>query len=151
MSKKEWGNATWYLFHTLAEKLKPEFTHDAREVYNEIYKICGNLPCQECLDHATKTLKYVNVNNIKTREDLIILIWQFHNKVNAKANKQQFTLEECNELYKKSNMRNVVNNFLYIMKQKSGSERAMLLSHHRNSSLKNFTNYINKNLHKFNI
>ena len=25
MQKKVWGNATWYIFHTLAEKLKPEF------------------------------------------------------------------------------------------------------------------------------
>lgn len=150
MTKKEWGNAAWYLFHTLAEKLKPEFTHDASEVYNEIYKICSNLPCPECLDHAIKTLQNVNVNNIKTREDLITLLWQFHNKVNARVNKQQFSLEECNKLYKKSIMRNVVNNFLYIMKQKLGNDRAMLLSHHRNNCITNFINYMNINLHKFN-
>ena len=36
MSKQQWGNATWYLFHTLAEKLKPEFTSESGELFRQI-------------------------------------------------------------------------------------------------------------------
>jgi len=150
MSKKEWGNATWYLFHTLAKKLKPESSNDILELYNQIYHICANLPCPDCSNHAISTLKTLNSKNIKTIEDLVIVMWQFHNKVNVTLNKQTMTIDDCNELYKKANLRNIINNFLQVMKKRMGSERAMLYSHHRNKCINNFTNYINKHYHKYN-
>ena len=57
MSKKQWGNATWYLFHTLAEKLKPEYDNpsEIRALYAQIKNICQNLPCEDCKNHATRT------------------------------------------------------------------------------------------------
>ena len=37
MKKKVWGNATWYIFHTLAEKLKPEFKSEMTYHITNIY------------------------------------------------------------------------------------------------------------------
>ena len=150
MSKKEWGNATWYLFHTLAEKLKPEFNDNVLELYSQIVQICANLPCPDCLTHAMKALNSVNSKNIKTREDLIKIIWQFHNNVNIRINKQTITFEECSELYKRANLRNVVNNFLHVMNKRYGTKRAMLYSLHRNKCITKFTDYIKTNCNKFN-
>ena len=43
MSKKQWGNACWYLFHTLAEKIKPEYVEDIIILKNLIINVCYNL------------------------------------------------------------------------------------------------------------
>ena len=32
--KKQWGNACWYLFHTLAYKLKEEHTNEIHNILN---------------------------------------------------------------------------------------------------------------------
>ena len=150
MSKKEWGNATWYLFHTLAEKIKTEYTDSASEIYNLIVQICKSLPCPDCQEHATKMLKNVNSTNIKTRENLIKFIWEFHNKVNARLNKSLFTEDERDALYKKAITVNVVNNFVTTMNKRMGNERGMLNAYYRSKSTNLFVDYIKSNGYKLN-
>ena len=36
MNKQAWGNATWYLFHTLAYKLKPEYENEYNDNITQI-------------------------------------------------------------------------------------------------------------------
>ena len=48
MKKKEWGNAVWLLFHTLAEKIKPEYKGELIILVSHISSICNNLPCPDC-------------------------------------------------------------------------------------------------------
>jgi hypothetical protein len=151
MSKKEWGNAAWYLFHTLAAKLKPEHSTHAVELYSKIYEICSNLPCPECSTHAVATLGKINPKNIRTREDLIQLLWKFHNNVNTRIKKQSITMEECNQLYSRANTRNIILNFLHVMNAQSPSEKLMLFSLHKNICVNNFRDYINKNFSKYNL
>lgn len=151
MSKKEWGNAVWYLFHTLAEKLKPEHSEHAVELYHKLYQICSNLPCPECSTHAVAALGKINPKNIKTREDLIKLLWQFHNSVNVRIKKKSITIEECQQFYNTANTRNVIKNFIYIMSKRNPTEKLMMYSLHRNRCIKNFSDYINKNFSKYNV
>ena len=54
---------------------------------------CGCLPCPECTGHATAFMKTVNGNNVKTKEDLINMLFTFHNTVNRRLGKSQFTKE----------------------------------------------------------
>ena len=66
MSKKEWGNATWYLFHTLAEKIDETYFHENKSKFFHIISIiCKNLPCPECAEDATIILKNANLNGAK--------------------------------------------------------------------------------------
>ena len=61
LTKEEWGNATWYLFHTLAYKLKDN-RHDIVAIMVEyIITICNQLPCPDCKEHA---LRYLKIRNI---------------------------------------------------------------------------------------
>jgi len=150
MTKQEWGNATWYLFHTLAEKIKPEFSNETPVLLDQIVQICKNLPCPDCQNHATKTLMSVNIKAITSRESLITFIWQFHNKVNARLKKRQISEEDRDKLYKKAITYNIIVNFFNVMSKRMGSERAMLYSYHRSKCIKIFTEYINKNYYKFN-
>lgn len=113
MSKKVWGNATWYLFHTLAEKINEEyFLEKKKEFFDFISIICKNLPCPDCAEDATIILKNVNFNNIQSKDNLIDFFYQFHNKVNVKLKKPIFEKDDLNK-YKNANTFNIIKNFLY--------------------------------------
>ena len=75
---KEWGPCTWYLFHTLAEKMKPEsFPIVKSDVVTMISRICANLPCPECAGHAQHKMGTLNVNHIRSKRDLQLIFTQF--------------------------------------------------------------------------
>ena len=55
---KLWGPPTWFLFHTLAEKIKEDkFDTMKIDIINMIKRICRNLPCNDCSGHTTHNLK----------------------------------------------------------------------------------------------
>ena len=112
MSKKEWGNATWYLFHTLAEKIDEKYYLKNNKTFFEIINlICKHLPCPTCAEDSTDILKNVNLNAINTKENLKQFFFEFHNKVNKKLGKQIFEVEILSK-YKLARTQNIIINFL---------------------------------------
>ena len=129
MKKQVWGNATWYLFHTLAYKLKPEFTSEV----------------------PIKFLANVNVKLIiSSKDNLINFLHSFHNNVNIRIGNKQISISEHDALYSKANTYNVINYFLSIMDQNINNEKLMMLSFHRKRSVKILREYFTNNIHKFN-
>lgn len=143
-SKKQWGNATWYLFHTLAYKIKNDI--HVKELLQQIYNICHNLPCNDCATHAASVLKTVNIVNINTKENLIKLMFEFHNLVNKRTGKETFTMEQHDELYSRANTRKIIENFIIIMKHNNYTEKGMLHSFKRRQCLSNFIKYITEHI-----
>jgi len=89
-----WAPPTWIFFHTFAAKVNKQFFEANRDQCLSIIKMaCSCLPCPECTRHATHFLKTVNGNNVKTKEKLIDMLFTFHNTVNRKVGKAQFTKE----------------------------------------------------------
>jgi len=87
-----WAHPTWNFFHTFAAKVNKQFFEANRDQCLSIIKMaCYCLPCPECTVHATTFMKTVNGNNIKTKEDLINMLFTFHNTVNRRLGKSQFT------------------------------------------------------------
>jgi len=154
MSKKQWGTATWYLFHTLAEKLKTEYDNptEIRALYVQIKRICQNLPCEDCTNHAAKILSTVNEAAITSSKAVFIhFLWQFHNKVNAATGAPQFAFESANAMYARSVTGLIVRNFIDVMNIKSADLKIMMLkTMSKNAYMPAFTDYINKNINKFN-
>ena len=104
MSSKIWGTYTWIFFHTLAEKIKEEhFESNRKDFINIIIKTCNHLPCPDCSEHATSTLKKANLENIKTKKHFIEFLRQFHNIVNIKINKKEMSEESIINLYMDNN------------------------------------------------
>ena len=64
--------------------------------------ICANLPCPDCSQHATQTLRMMNRKVVNNRENLIQAMFQFHNMVNTRTGKKQFSRKEHDELYHKA-------------------------------------------------
>tara|TARA_B100000282_G_C31698729_1_gene475146 strand:- start:236 stop:844 length:609 start_codon:yes stop_codon:yes gene_type:complete len=112
-----WGRATWFLFHSLAEKIKDEyFLQLKNQLCNHIYRICNGLPCMLCQNHAVEYMKNVNFNNIRTKTDLKKMLFNFHNVVNIQKNYKHFSYSECEEKYKNANLNKVAENFFIHMR-----------------------------------
>ena len=150
MKKREWGNAVWLLFHTLAEKLKEEHLSELPILVSHITSICNSLPCPDCQQHASMTMNAVNKTAIaSSKEDLIDFLWKFHNDVNRRT-KTLYYPKESLDKYKTANTYNVVKHFITIMSAVSNNEKTMLYGFHRALYMKQFIDYINTNNYKYN-
>jgi len=148
---KTWGPCTWFLFHTLAEKIKEEeFNNNKETLINLIIRICDNLPCPDCASHARQQMANLNSNTINTKEDLKLMLHSFHNIVNQRLNKPTFTIEELQIKYKTSITSNIVQYFLQIWSKKSHNPKLMTEDLHKSRVVVDFVNWWNKNHHLFN-
>ena len=122
--KMIWGPAIWFLFHTLAEKIKIEsFSSIRNELLNNIYSISVNLPCPICATHAKEYLDKINFNTIQTKEQFKMLLFHFHNDVNKRKNYPLFSRDELDEKYSKANTVNIIHNFMYYFQDRSRSPK----------------------------
>jgi hypothetical protein len=138
MPTKEWGNITWILFHTLAAQIKESNFSKSRNLLIEfVITTCNHLPCPVCTQDASNILKKANIQNIKTKENFIEFLRQFHNIVNLKLNNKTVSEDEIKNMYKKVHLVNIINNFIQLYAKPSGNMKLIIHSYQRQS-------YINK-------
>lgn len=148
---KEWGPCTWYLFHTLAEKIKEEhFVTLRMPLLNMISNICGSLPCPDCANHARQKMSSLNINNVKTKEDLKLMLLIFHNEVNIRNNKPIFNEADLNNKYSNANTNNIIQYFIQVWSKRNPNPKLLTVSFHKNQTLQNFINWWNINKQYFN-
>jgi len=148
---KSWGPSTWYLFHTLAEKIKEDsFDSQKQNVLEFIKRLCGSLPCPDCANHARTRLQQLNTNAIKTKHDLKMMLLSFHNEVNIKLRYPIFTEEQLNEKYSTAQTRNIVQYFVQIWNQRTPNPKLMAESLHKGRVVNDFINWWNINNIHFN-
>lgn len=100
MSKSVWGHITWLLFHTMAEKVRDEYYEEARGMMRQaLVDLCASLPCPECSQHATYYMSRVNFDRIRTREQLKLMLFAFHNKVNRDLGKPPASINQLDRYY----------------------------------------------------
>ena len=148
MSKQEWGNATWFLFHGLAMKVKDDYPNEYINILYYFKKICNVLPCPDCKMHAMETIHKANVNLINSNEKLKSYLWQFHNLVNKRLHKKYFTYEHHNNLYNTVKVHMLLPPFFNAMSVKTPNA-LMMDSMYRQRALIEFNNYIKLNMYKF--
>jgi hypothetical protein len=107
-----WGPAAWAFFHTLAENVNDDQpTPFIQQIFEQIKRICRFLPCPECSRDATIFLGKININEIRTKQNLIDKLYVFHNYVNNKKRKPLFNYTNIGK-YKVINLILVYNNFI---------------------------------------
>jgi hypothetical protein len=149
-TKKEWGNATWYLFHTLSYKMKDEYFDELKDDFlNMCSRICSNLPCPDCSEHASAIMRNLNRGNIKTKKDLQMFFFDFHNSVNKRVKKPLFT-ESSMFMYRNAITKNIVFNYISTMSKKYHNIKLITNSFHRDSTMNDFKKWISHNSNKFN-
>jgi hypothetical protein len=111
MSPSYWGPNTWIFMHTLAAKIKEDsFPIIGINLITVIIRICNNLPCPECAQHAKEFWAKVKITNIKNKSDLINLLYVFHNSVNKRRKVPPFRYESLS-IYDNKNIIETYNAF----------------------------------------
>ena len=151
VKKMLWGEPFWFLFHTMAEKVKDELFPTVREeLLNLIYTICTNLPCPDCSNHATQYLNGINFKKITTKLELKELLFTFHNMVNKKKNVALFPREGL-EKYESAKMIPILNNFMYHFRNKKSSIQMIANDFHRERIFKELQKWFSENIQIFNL
>ena len=149
MSKKEWGNATWYLIHTLSYKLKPDQTEHVPSLMKILYNICSAIPCPDCRGHAMSYFsRYSKIPN--DIASLNIYFWNMHNWVNKRLHKPELSLDACYKKYHYANTNNIINHFIHISSIKHYNSKAMLDTFAKSHIMKNFVKYMKLNRFRYN-
>ena len=144
MSKSEWGNITWILFHSLIEQLKEDSPNKIiKETFLNIKQICNNLPCPYCRDHAMSYLNKYKKYNFDTKDKLKIFFYTFHNTVNVKLKKKVLEINILDK-YKNVNLNNILNSFKYIYLKRQQT-KMLLYNFHRKMAVEKFLNFIKNN------
>lgn len=144
MSKAEWGNAVWLLFHTIANKIDEKYLlENKRDIYNFIYKVCENLPCPYCASHSLEILKNARLENIRGKSDLEYFFWSFHNIVNKKINKPEFEHDEL-KIYNRAVTYNVFINFRNKFSHRPYNDKLLMQSFTFNNAKIYIFNYLDE-------
>ena len=143
-----WGQPTWILFHTLAEKIKDEcYLNIAPELVTFICRICFLLPCPDCQEHATHYWRITRYN-LSTKESLKDFLFTFHNEVNKRKNYPILNSDILSQ-YSNKKLSQVYNEFVSIFLSRT-TTRLMIDSLHRKRLIDEFKIWIIKNSSSFN-
>ena len=119
-----WGEPVWFFLHTLAHKIKPDsFSILRNDLLKQVYTICTNLPCPDCSVHSKNYLNGVNFNNIKTKENLKDMLFEFHNSVNKRKGFSLFAKDQLDVKYEQANFIAIINYFMTVFLDKHASPR----------------------------
>ena len=147
----KWGEPTWYLLHTLAQKVKEDqFPRLRKEFLDIILKICINLPCPDCANHATRYMQGVNFDTIATKQQLKDLLFRFHNTVNAKKGFPQFSYQDLDSKYSGAVTSNIILYFIQHFEKNNYSLRVGTSGFYRSRSVSAIKQWIFSNLQGFN-
>jgi hypothetical protein len=151
MSKSLWGPPCWSLMHVLATRIKEEdFENKKESLWLVINEICNNLPCPECRQHAVSLMRQTKKASVlKSKDNLELFLFDFHNLVNKKKGLKLFTKEEYNLKYKKENIRDIVFNFINIFNASARNNNLMTDAFHRQRFIQKFIAWINVNKESF--
>jgi hypothetical protein len=121
-AKLVWGPPIWYFFHTIAHKIKENsYSFLKNDLYNQILQVCSNLPCPTCSKHASQYFESVDQRKLQTKQDFKLMLFQFHNVVNKKLGKQEFSLNELDTKYESANFNNILSSFFHFFEDKHKS------------------------------
>jgi hypothetical protein len=150
--KIKWGEPTWNLFHTLAQKIIPEDFFSMRtDIFELIRNICYNLPCPDCANHARNYINSVNFNNITNNNHLKELFFAFHNNVNARKEFPIFPRDQLESRYDVMDIHNVVNLFLMHFRDKHKSTRMLADDLFRAKLANKIEKWFIENIHHFQL
>jgi hypothetical protein len=146
----KWGEPTWFLLHTLAQKIQSDkFTSLRSELLDTIYIICTNLPCPDCANHAKNYLDSINFKLILSKEHLKKVLFDFHNTVNSRKGFPIFPFEDLTNKYSNAVTINIIHNFIFYFEDKHPSPRMISNDMYRKRISNNLKIWFDKNIQYF--
>lgn len=150
MKKAIWGPCTWKVLHVLTIKIKDTvFEKEKDGLLQLIHSICANLPCPQCSSHAVGLIQKYKLKYVKTKAQLIQLIYKLHNEVNKRTKKKEYKYEDVIPTYTALNTKELLNDFYMKFISMNFGEKMMLYSFRRKLFLQNFKKYFKEHLDCF--
>jgi hypothetical protein len=146
-NKMTWGQPTWTLLHTLAHKVK-DFAQIRTELLDIVMRVCTNLPCPMCANHAAEYLNKINFAAIQTQKDLKDMLFQFHNSVNVRKAVPQLSYAELDAKYDAAITAKVIQQFLFVFQGNAGAQISVN-TFSKNRALQFFQGWFRANLPNF--
>jgi len=152
VKKDTWGRYTWIFFHSVIYKLKNENDLEGiKTIIQFINTICNLIPCSICRTHALKYLKNNNISNMKTKTQLKLYMYTFHNYVNKRLNTEILNVKQCDAIYENKIFNTVLINFHKILKLIQYNANYMHLSRKKINFINTYISYFKHNMHKYNL
>ena len=149
--KMKWGAPTWTFLHTLVEQFKDaSFRTMRQDLFRIIFTICTNLPCPICSKHAQEYLDKININSIQTKQDMIHMLFVFHNEVNSRKSVAPFPIDGL-EKYKTGNYKAIANNFIVHFQEKTKNIHLIADEMYRQRNIATVKNWIVDNIHNVQV
>jgi hypothetical protein len=148
MSPNTWGPSTWIFMHTLAAKVKESnFPTIGSSLILLLIQISNNLPCPECAQHAKEFWSKVKTANIKSKSDLISILFVFHNMVNKRKRYPPFRYENMGYY----NTKNVIDTYNMFARNFNTRGNINLIneSFHRNMMMSSLRTWLMANVNHF--
>lgn len=151
VAREVWGPITWTFLHTLAAKVKAEsFPAMRGELCELVRTTCQNIPCPLCQEHADAYMARVYWDKIITKNDLALMLWEFHNTVNKRLGAAEIPYEDCAERYDMTRTSAVFAAYVGILPQSSvGVVSTMVSKIRRRGAAERLWNYIVAHQHDF--
>ena len=152
MKKAIWGPYIWIFLHCFTIRIKDEFFNEEKNnIIKYISQVCDNLPCPQCSIHAIQYLKKHKFALIKTKQDLIQIIFNLHNDVNKRTNKPEFEFSKLHEIYDKYHFQKLIIAYVNFTNRMNFGEKMMIYSMRRKESTKLLLEYFKEKIEKYNI
>jgi hypothetical protein len=149
LPKMKWGRPIWTFFHVMAQKMKSEyFNLVIKDFLRFILLICGTLPCPVCSAHASEYMRSINLNNMRCKEDLIQLFYNFHNVVNQRKGYAVLQKDQIPQ-YETANTVIAIKDFVRAFEDKSRAMKLMADDLSRARISTQFKFWINGNIQYF--
>jgi hypothetical protein len=112
MTPKIWGPPVWIFLHTFSVNISEYgYSKIGTQFYSYLTRICRQLPCPDCSEHATKFISNVKPGMLKTKYDMANMLCYFHNVVNSRKKLPIFNNSNLS-MYEKVSIISAFNNFV---------------------------------------
>lgn len=104
VSKSTWGPSAWIYLHVVTLAAPENFSEESSTDYFQFFTLVGRtLPCAICRKHYEDYI-YQYPPQFKNRQQIVRWLFDLHNDVNMRLNKNVLTYEQFIQLYVPVNM-----------------------------------------------
>jgi hypothetical protein len=147
MNTSRWGRPLWIFLHTFCEKIKPDvFTQKRETILSLVDGLLKSLPCPTCQKDTNTYLKRHNLFHVRTKDQCIKYLFDFHNHVNVRLGKPEYTYLE---IFSKQSFQHIYNAFLKYYKNYRSSMFISIESTYKREVCNRVAEYIDNNTHDF--
>jgi hypothetical protein len=91
----------------------------------------------------------INLDNIQTKEQLQLMLFQFHNNVNSRTKHSLFEYNKLVSTYKLANTSNIISNFFHFFSKPTFSGRMGTDVFHRTQMIRDLKGWLTGNIKYF--